>query len=146
MKLQPTTEHPHGTERKEFDFLFTKRQARDLRLPRLPLVIHRLTYRAEPPQLPRRGYKEEGTITTPFDMTVLNELDRFHLVGDVIERVPQVGSPASSNTARPRSLVEHKRYIRKNGHDMPEIRDWKWARTRGTGAPWPVPRETGDNA
>jgi xylulose-5-phosphate/fructose-6-phosphate phosphoketolase len=94
-------------------------------------LIHQLTYRrTNHHNIHVRGYKEEGTITTPFDMTVLNDLDRFHLVMDVIDRVPQVGERgAYLKQQLMDKLIEHKQYIDKNGQDLPEIRDWKWGAT-----------------
>ena len=98
-----------------------------------PWLIHRLTYRrANHGNLHVRGYKEEGTITTPFDMAVLNDLDRFHLVGDVIDRLPQLGPKAAHVKQGLRDkLIEHKDYIRKYGEDLPEIRDWQWSGDQG---------------
>jgi xylulose-5-phosphate/fructose-6-phosphate phosphoketolase len=128
MTLQPASEHPHGLSDKDFDSLFTADKPVIFAFHGYPWLIHRLTYRrTNHLNLHVRGYKEEGTTTTPFDMTVLNDLDRFHLVEDVIDRVPNLGSKfAHVKQAMRDKLLEHKQYIRKYGDDMPEIRDWKW--------------------
>src|SRR5215213_5658439 len=128
MTLQPQSEHPHGLPDKEFDSLFTTNKPIIFAFHGYPWLIHRLTYRrTNHRNLHVRGYKEEGTTTTPFDMVVLNDLDRFHLVMDVIDRVPKleaVGAHLSQEMREKR--FEHKRYISEHGEDMPEIRDWKW--------------------
>jgi xylulose-5-phosphate/fructose-6-phosphate phosphoketolase len=128
MALQPQSEHPHGLSDKDFDILFTKDKPVIFAFHGYPLLIHRLTYRrTNHHQLHVRGYKEEGTTTTPFDMVVLNDLDRFHLVGDVIDRVPSLGSRAAHVKQFLRDkLMDHKNYIHKHGEDMPEIRNWQW--------------------
>jgi xylulose-5-phosphate/fructose-6-phosphate phosphoketolase len=128
MKLQPKSEHPHGLSDADFDSLFTKDKHIIFAFHAYPWLIHRLTYRrTNHHNLHVRGYKEEGTITTPFDMTVLNEMDRFHLVMDVIDRLPHVGSAAAYLKQQMQNkLVEHKRYIDKFGQDMPEILNWRW--------------------
>jgi xylulose-5-phosphate/fructose-6-phosphate phosphoketolase len=128
MTLQPQSEHPHGLSDKDFDVLFTKDKPIVFAFHGYPWLIHRLAYRRTNHQhLHVRGYKEEGTTTTPFDMVVLNELDRFHLVGDVIDRVPSLGSRAAYTKQFMRDkLLDHKNYIYRHGEDMPEIRDWKW--------------------
>jgi xylulose-5-phosphate/fructose-6-phosphate phosphoketolase len=128
MTLQPKNEHPHGLSDKDFDILFTKDKPVIFAYHGYPLLIHRLTYRrTNHDNIHVRGYKEEGTTTTPFDMVVMNDLDRFHLVGDVIDRVPMLGSRAAHAKQHLRDkLLDHKNYIHKYGQDMPEIRNWKW--------------------
>jgi xylulose-5-phosphate/fructose-6-phosphate phosphoketolase len=129
MTLQPQSEHPHGLNDKDFDVLFTQDKPIIFAFHGYPWLIHRLTYRrTNHRNLHVRGYKEEGTTTTPFDMVVLNELDRFHLVSDVIDRVPSLGSRAAYTKQFIRDkLLDHKNYIHKHGEDMPEIRNWKWS-------------------
>ena len=129
MKLQPEAEHPHGLSDEDFDALFTKDKPVVFAFHGYPWLIHRLTYRrTNHENMHVRGYKEEGTITTYFDMTVLNDLDRFHLVQDVINRLPQLGeSGANLKKLMQDKLAEHKLYINKYGQDMPEILNWKWS-------------------
>jgi len=128
MKLQPDTEHPHGLSDMDFDMLFTRDKPVIFAFHGYPWLIHRLTYRrTNHKNIHVRGYKEEGTITTAFDMTVLNDMDRFHLVQDVIDRLPHIGvKGAYLKQAMQDKLIEHKLYICKNGQDMPGIRSWKW--------------------
>jgi xylulose-5-phosphate/fructose-6-phosphate phosphoketolase len=128
MKLQPPSEHPHGLTDYDFDALFTTTKPVIFAFHGYPWLIHRLTYRRRNhDNLHVRGYKEEGTTTTPFDMAVLNDLDRFHLVGDVIDRVPGLGARAAYTKQAIRDkLIEHKQYIVRHGEDLPEIRRWKW--------------------
>ena len=128
MTLQPQSEHPHGLSDKEFDILFTTDKPTIFVFHGYPWLIHRLTYRrTNHTNIHVRGYKEEGTTTTPFDMCVLNDLDRFHLVMDVIERVPKLQSIGAHVLQAMRDkLIDHKQYIVEHGEDMPEIRDWKW--------------------
>ncbi len=132
MTLQPPHGHPHGLTDAEFDALFTTDKPIVFAYHGYPWLIHRLTYRrTNHHNLHVRGYKEEGTTTTPFDMTVLNELDRFHLVQAVVDFVPQLGT--AGTTARQRAadkLQQHTRYIREHGEDLPEIRDWRWSGAR----------------
>jgi xylulose-5-phosphate/fructose-6-phosphate phosphoketolase len=129
MKLQPQTEHPHGLSDSDFDSLFTVDKPVIFAFHAYPWLIHRLTYRRRNhANLHVRGYKEEGTITTAFDMTVLNDLDRFHLVIDAINRLPQTGSRGVYLKQQLQDkLIEHKHYIDKYGEDLPEIRNWKWS-------------------
>ncbi|MGA6826395.1 phosphoketolase family protein [Nitrospira sp. NS4] len=130
MKLQPKSEHPHGLSDGDFDALFTKDKPIVFAFHGYPWLIHRLTYRrTNHKNLHVRGYKEEGTTSTPFDMVVMNDLDRFHLAGDVIDRLPQLGSRAAyAKQAIRDKLLEHKEYISTYGEDMPEITDWQWGR------------------
>ena len=128
MTLQPNTEHPHGISDKDFDTLFTPNKPVVFAYHGYPYLIHRLTYRrTNHDNIHVRGFKEEGTTTTPFDMVVLNDLDRFHLVQDVIDRVPSLGYRAAGLRQEMRDrLQEHTHYVRQYGEDMPEIRDWAW--------------------
>lgn len=128
MKLEPQSVHPHGLSDPDFDKLFTKDKPVIFAFHGYPTLIHRLTYRrTNHDNIHVHGYKEEGTITTPFDMTVLNDLDRYHLVMDTIDRLPQAGKPGAALKAQlKKKLVEHKAYINKHGQDMPEIKNWKW--------------------
>ena len=128
MKLQQPSEHPHGLSDFDFDELFTTDKPVIFAFHGYPWLIHRLTYRRKGhSNIHVRGYKEEGTTTTPFDMVVLNEMDRFHLVGDVIDRVPKLRSRAAYvKQALRDKLLDHKYYIREHGDDMPEINDWRW--------------------
>jgi xylulose-5-phosphate/fructose-6-phosphate phosphoketolase len=142
MKLQPASEHPHGLTDHDYDSLFTTDKPVIFAFHGYPWLIHRLTYRrAGHAHLHVRGYKEEGTTTTPFDMAVLNDIDRFHLMGDVIDRVPRLASRAAyAKQALRDALFEHQQYIARYGDDMPAIRDWRWggggkrARRRDTAA------------
>jgi len=127
MKLQPQSEHPHGLSDIDYDSLFTKDKHIIFGFHGYPWLIHRLTYRRTNRNLHVRGYKEEGTITTPFDMRVQNDLDRFHLVQDVVDRLPDLGSKgAYLKQIMKDKLIKHKLYINQYGEDMPEIRNWKW--------------------
>ena len=133
MKLEPNTEHPHGLSDPDFDALFTKDKPVVFAFHGYPWLVHRLTYRrTNHENIHVRGYKEEGTITTYFDMTVLNDLDRFHLVKDVIKRLPHLGIKGEKlNQLMEAKLRLHKNYIDKNGQDMPEVLNWKWNQQSG---------------
>ena len=127
MKLQPHTEHPHGLTDEEYDGLFTKDKPIIFAYHGYPTLVHELTYRRHNRNLHVRGYKEEGTITTPFDMRVLNDIDRFDLVIDTVRRLPQLGNRGAYLVQKMQDkLVEHRQYIRDNGVDLPEVRSWKW--------------------
>jgi len=128
MTLQPSTEHPHGLSDREFDSIFTCEKPVVFAFHGYPWLIHRLTYRrTNHANFHVRGYKEEGTTTTPFDMTVLNDLDRFHLAGDVIDRVPRLRNVAGHQKQMLRNkLIEHKLYVVTHGDDLPEVREWQW--------------------
>jgi xylulose-5-phosphate/fructose-6-phosphate phosphoketolase len=128
MKLQPQAEHPHGLPDADFDSLFTTSKPVIFAFHGYPWLIHRIAYRrANHENFHVRGYKEEGTITTNFDMTVLNEMDRYHLVLDVINRLPHLGSRgAYLKQIVQDKLIEHREYINKYGEDLPEVRNWKW--------------------
>ncbi len=134
MKLQPRSEHPRGLSDQDFDTLFTKDKPIVFAFHGYPWLIHRLTYRrTNHRNLHVRGYKEEGTTTTPFDMVVLNEMDRFHLVQDVIDRLPQLGSRAAhTKQAIRNALIEHRQYINERGEDHPFVLSWRWGGKRGT--------------
>jgi xylulose-5-phosphate/fructose-6-phosphate phosphoketolase len=128
MRLQPDSEHPHGLRDRDFDSLFTQDKPIIFAFHGYPWLIHRLAYRRKNHvNLHVRGYKEEGTITTPFDMTVLNDMDRFHLVQDVINRLPQLaGRGDYLKDEMQNRLIEHRQYITRHGEDMPLVRDWRW--------------------
>jgi xylulose-5-phosphate/fructose-6-phosphate phosphoketolase len=128
MTLQPASEHPHGLSDRDFDAIFTTNKPVVFAFHGYPWLIHRLTYRrTNHDNFHVRGYKEEGTTTTPFDMTVLNDIDRFHLAGDVLDRVARLSGVAGHAKQWLRNqLIEHKLYINKHGDDMPQIRDWHW--------------------
>jgi len=141
MTLQPRSEHPHGLPDAEFDRLFTRDKPILFAFHGYPWLIHRLTYRrTNHPNLHVRGYKEEGTTTTPFDMAVLNQLDRFHLACDVLERVPGIGARgAHLKQALLEKLVEHREYICEHGEDLPEIRNWQWMAPKAARSTRPRP-------
>ena len=128
MTLQPEREHPHGLSDRDFDSIFTRDKPIIFAYHGYPWLIHRLTYRrTNHDNLHVRGYKEEGTTTTPFDMAVLNDMDRFDLVADVLDRVPKLGSVAAyAKQAIRDKLIEHEQYIHEHGEDLPEVRNWRW--------------------
>jgi xylulose-5-phosphate/fructose-6-phosphate phosphoketolase len=138
MTLQGRDQHPHGLEDRDFDGIFTRDKPVIFAFHGYPHLIHRLTYaRANHAGIHVRGFEEEGTTTTPFDMVVLNELDRFHLAIEVIERVPTLGLAAADVKQHLQGrLIEHARYVREHGEDMPEIKDWGW--------PYKTAAEAGD--
>src|SRR5690348_3070633 len=133
MKLQPSSEHPHGLSDHEFDALFTTDKPIIFAFHGYPWLVHRLTYRRTGHHnLHVRGYKEEGTTTTPFDMCVLNDMDRFHLVQDVIDRVPKLGPRAAYPKQAIRdALITHRQYVCEHGDDMPQITGWRWGQEGG---------------
>ena len=135
MTLQPHEEHPHGLTNNDFDPLFTTSKPVIFAYHGYPWLIHRLTYRrTNHHNLHVRGYEEEGTTTTPFDMVVRNDLDRFHLASDVIDRLPQLGYVAAyAKQALRDKLIEHKQYITHYGDDMPEIKNWRWSGASAAG-------------
>jgi xylulose-5-phosphate/fructose-6-phosphate phosphoketolase len=127
MTLQPASEHPHGLSDHDFDAIFTKDKPVVFAFHAYPWLIHRLTYRrTNHDNFHVRGYKEEGTTTTPFDMTVMNDIDRFHLAGDVIARVARFQNASELKQMLRSKLIDHKLYISQYGDDMPEIKEWKW--------------------
>jgi xylulose-5-phosphate/fructose-6-phosphate phosphoketolase len=148
MKLQPETEHPHGLNNKDFDSIFTPDKPVIFAYHGYPWLIHRLTYRRTNHQnFHVRGYKEEGTTTTPFDMVVRNDMDRFHLVMDVIDRVPGLQYIGAHVKQMLRDkLVEHVHYISKYGDDLPDVRDWKWPHSGGAEAEAPGETKSTDTA
>jgi xylulose-5-phosphate/fructose-6-phosphate phosphoketolase len=133
MRLQGEGEHPHGLSDREFDALFTESRPVIFAYHGYPWLIHRLTYRrTNHRNLHVRGYKEEGTTTTPFDMVMLNDMDRFHLVIDVIDRVPGLGPRAAHlRQQMVDERLRHRAYTRETGDDSPEVRDWTWPGAAG---------------
>jgi xylulose-5-phosphate/fructose-6-phosphate phosphoketolase len=136
MRLQPDTEHPHGLPDAQFDALFTESRPIIFAYHGYPWLIHRFTYRrTNHHNLHVRGYKEEGTTTTPFDMVMLNDMDRYHLVMDVIDRVPGLGSRhAHLRQAMVDARLRARRYTRDHGEDTPEVTDWTWSASPPPGA------------
>jgi xylulose-5-phosphate/fructose-6-phosphate phosphoketolase len=133
MRLQDEREHPHGLTAAEFDALFTRDKPVIFAYHGYPWLIHRLTYkRTNHGNMHVRGYKEEGTTTTPFDMTVMNQVDRFNLAMDVIDRVPRLqATSGAAREALKNKLIEHKIYVQSHGEDLEEIRNWKWTPAHG---------------
>ena len=127
MRLESNLSHPHGLSDEDYNAIFTKDKPIIFAFHGYPSLIHQLTYKRENKDLHVHGYKEEGTITTPFDMRVQNEIDRFHLVMDAIQYLPHLGNKTASlyQTCKDK-LVEHKRFIYEYGQDLDEIRNWKW--------------------
>jgi xylulose-5-phosphate/fructose-6-phosphate phosphoketolase len=134
MALQPREQHPHGLSDKDFDRLFTRVRPVIFAYHGYPYMIHRLTYnRSNHNNMHVRGYREKGTTTTPFDMVVLNELDRYHLAIEAIERVPGLQTKgAAARQAYQAKLTEHHRYVREHGEDMPDVQNWRWPHTHGS--------------
>lgn len=134
MKHQPPSEHPHGLSDTDFDVIYTRDKPVIFAHHGYPMLIHRLTYRrTNHKNIHVRGFKEEGTTSIPFDMVVMNELDRFHLVSEVINRVPTLGPRAAYVKQAIRDkLIEHKQYIAEHGEDIPEIWNWKWGARKGS--------------
>ena len=128
MKLQPPSQHPHGLTDRDFDALFTTDRPIVFAFHGYPWLVHRLAYRrANHANLHVRGYKEEGTVTTPFDIAAMNELDRFHLAAEAVDRLPGLAPRAAYiKQALSYKLIEHKEYVAARGKDMPEILDWRW--------------------
>jgi xylulose-5-phosphate/fructose-6-phosphate phosphoketolase len=141
MRLQDDREHPHGLSDADFDALFTRDRPVIFAYHGYPWLIHRLTYRrTNHDNFHVRGYKEEGTTTTPFDMTVLNQLDRYDLAMDVIDRVPRLRDVgAHAHEWLKNKLIEHKRYTRTHGEDLPEVREWAWTSAAAPTVATPVP-------
>lgn len=142
MALQPREQHPHGLSDKEFDRIFTYDKPVIFAYHGYPYMIHRLTYnRANHGNMHVRGFREKGTTTTPFDMVVLNELDRFHLATEAIQRISALASKGlAARHAFHAKLTEHHRYVREHGRDMPEIENWRWPyrnETANQEPPWP---------
>jgi xylulose-5-phosphate/fructose-6-phosphate phosphoketolase len=135
MRLQPSAEHPHGMSDPEFDALFTTDRPVIFAYHGYPWLIHRLTYRrAGHANIHVRGYKEEGTTTTPFDMVVMNDMDRFHLVMDVIDRVPGLSRTAAwLRQEMADTRVRHRAWTREHGEDLPEVANWAWPEPRSQG-------------
>ncbi len=148
MRLEPDSEHPHGLPDEEFDALFTTSQPVIFAYHGYPMLIHRLTYRrANHHNIHVRGYKEEGTTTTPFDMVMLNDLDRFHLVMDVIDRVPGLGERAAHlRQHMSDERLRHRAYTREHGEDPPELRDWTWPGGEAAAPARPEPPSPGAGA
>ncbi len=136
MRLQPEAEHPHGLSDADYDLLFTKDKPILFAFHGYPKLIHELTYRRHNQKLHVRGYKEEGTITTPFDMRVLNDIDRFHLVIDAVKYLPQLGNRGAFLVQEMKNkLVAHRQYIAEYGEDMPEVKNWTWEQSMGNKTP-----------
>ena len=137
MRLQDDTEHPHGLSHRDFDTLFTTDKPVIFAFHGYPWLVHRLTYRrTNHANLHVRGYKEEGTTSTPFDMVMMNDLDRFHLVIDVIDNVPALGSHAALlRQQMVDARAEARRYTREHGDDIPAVRDWTWGTPTRADAP-----------
>jgi xylulose-5-phosphate/fructose-6-phosphate phosphoketolase len=143
MRLQPTAEHPHGLPDPEFDAIFTTDRPVIFAYHGYPWLIHRLTYRrAGHPNIHVRGYREEGTTTTPFDMLMMNDMDRFHLVMDVIDRVPGLGRRAAVlRQTMVDERTEHRAHTRRTGEDPPDIRSWTWQVALRSAATHPEPAQ-----